>query len=203
MRLGRLVGAAIATALIAGCGGSSAGGGVTEIGSATMTVGTTHSATTPTRVTTSKLDSGPEPSLLAFARCMRAHGVPNFPDPRSPGQLPRPKVTEPAPSGGFTANPDAPAYLAASNDCKSLADATPVSQVMRNQTGIAQLKFAVCMRSDGVPNYPDPTATGEIGDDGSISGVDPSAPAVLSAERKCFKLIPRPTMPTGGPPGSS
>jgi hypothetical protein len=40
-----------------------------------------------------KVDQGPQAQrvahLLAFAECMRKHGVPNFPDPNSQGQLPR------------------------------------------------------------------------------------------------------------------
>jgi hypothetical protein len=49
----------------------------------------------------------------AFARCMRAHGVPNFPDPNGrSGQL--------GPDSGV--DPGSPAYLAALNGpCRSLA----------------------------------------------------------------------------------
>lgn len=50
---------------------------------------------------------------LAFARCMRAHGVPDFPDPDGqPGQL--------GPSSGI--DPASPKFRAASTGpCKSLA----------------------------------------------------------------------------------
>ena len=54
------------------------------------------------------------------------------------------------------------------------------------------LKFAACMRSHGVPNFPDPTPGG-----GGIkipSGVDPASPSFQSAQRACQKLLP------GGPP---
>jgi hypothetical protein len=52
---------------------------------------------------------------VAFARCMRAHGVPNFPDPNGlAGQL--------GPASGI--NPASPTFLAALNGpCKSLAPA--------------------------------------------------------------------------------
>jgi hypothetical protein len=192
MRAGVPLGAVIAAGLIAaaltaGCGSSSRSAGVRLVGSATMTLGSASPATTSTRT-----PAPTAPSPLAFARCMRAHGVPDYPDPSRQGQIPRPYATEPAPSGGFTANPNAPAYRTASNDCKSLADATPVSQTMQHQVEDAQLKFAVCMRGHGVPNYPDPSATGEIGDNGAISGVDPNSPAVQSAERECSAFVPRP-----------
>jgi hypothetical protein len=135
-------------------------------------------------------------AALRFARCMRAHGVPNFPDPKPPSQRPATGGAQPAPSGGFTANPNSPAYRFASNDCRSLADATPVSAVQQSQATSAQLRFAVCMRADGVPNYPDPTSTGEIGNDGAISGVNPNSPAYRTAEKHCSKLVP----PPPGPP---
>lgn len=58
------------------------------------------------------------------------------------------------------------------------------------------IKFADCMRSHGVPNFPDPTGAGggiriQIG-----SGVNPASPAFQSAQRSCGKLLP------GGGPGS-
>jgi hypothetical protein len=49
------------------------------------------------------------------------------------------------------------------------------------------------MRSNGVPNFPDPnTGRGPIFD---MSGVDPSSPAFQAAQAKCQKLM------GGGPPG--
>jgi hypothetical protein len=57
------------------------------------------------------------------------------------------------------------------------------------------LKYAQCMRGDGVPNFPDPNAGGgflfNVG-----AGIDPSSPAFKAAQAKCMKL-----MPGGGPPG--
>ena len=61
---------------------------------------------------------GPAPAVpeseklkaLAFARCMRAHGVPNFPDPTlSPGGGPTPQAAG--------VNPNSPAVLAAGKVC--------------------------------------------------------------------------------------
>ena len=137
--------------------------------------------------------------MLAFAKCMRAHGVPNFPDPRPPGQIPATRTIQPARSGGFTANPSSPAYRAASTDCRSLADASPVTAAAGNQVMATQLKFAVCMRAHGVPNFPDPTSTGEIGDNGEIAGVNQSSPAFEAAERACSHLLVLGQPPGGGP----
>ena len=49
---------------------------------------------------------------LKYAQCMRAHGVPNFPDPSSNGQT---KI-----SVGSGINPQSPAFQKAQQDCQSL-----------------------------------------------------------------------------------
>ncbi len=59
------------------------------------------------------------------------------------------------------------------------------------------LEFANCMRSHGVPNFPDPTVGGNgIQILGSSSGINPQSPAFQSAQTSCQHLLP------GGGPGS-
>ena len=58
----------------------------------------------------------------------------------------------------------------------------------------AGVRFSSCMRSHGVPNFPDPGPGGGIQLDSS-SGIDPQSPAFQSAQRTCAKLLPG-----GGPP---
>lgn len=62
------------------------------------------------------------------------------------------------------------------------------------------LKFATCMRSHGVPNFPDPGAgSGGHGFRISItpnSGINPFSPAFKAAQSACQKLLP------GGGPGA-
>ena len=58
----------------------------------------------------------------------------------------------------------------------------------------AGIKFSDCMRSHGVPNFPDPSPGGGI-QIGSGSGIDPQSPAFQSAQNVCSKLMP------GGGPG--
>jgi hypothetical protein len=55
------------------------------------------------------------------------------------------------------------------------------------------LPFSECMRSHGVPNFPDPSPGGGIQ---LSSGMDPSSPAFTTARASCQKLMP------GGGPGS-
>jgi hypothetical protein len=56
-------------------------------------------------------------------------------------------------------------------------------------------KFAACMRSNGVPNFPDPNAQGGISITPS-SGIDPSSPQFQSAQSACQKLMPRGQAPS-------
>jgi hypothetical protein len=51
------------------------------------------------------------------------------------------------------------------------------------------------MRSNGVPNFPDPNAGGGFLFHGS-AGMNPSSPAFKAAQANCHKLLPG-----GGPPG--
>ncbi|HUJ92981.1 MAG TPA: hypothetical protein VLW05_09785 [Gaiellaceae bacterium] len=67
------------------------------------------------------------------------------------------------------------------------------------QTQVQQdaLKYARCMRSNGVPDFPDPSPSGGFFFQ-SGGGVDPFSPAFEAAQAKCRKL-----MPAGPAPGST
>jgi hypothetical protein len=56
-------------------------------------------------------------------------------------------------------------------------------------------KFSVCMRSHGLPNFPDPNGQGVI-QFGSSSGVDPGSPKFQSAQQACRKVLPNGGQPT-------
>jgi hypothetical protein len=60
--------------------------------------------------------------------------------------------------------------------------------------GGAGIKFADCVRSHGVPNFPDPSVGGGIQISPS-SGINAQSPAFQSAQNACSKLMP------GGGPG--
>jgi hypothetical protein len=95
--------------------------------------------------------------LRAFSRCMRAHGVPNFPDPQ-PGASNAKSPT--AQQLGVT-----PARLsAAESACQHLLppgvnDRFPPSEIPLLLPGMR--RFSRCMRSHGVPNWPDPAVDAE------------------------------------------
>jgi hypothetical protein len=139
--------AVLAGAAVAGCG--SAGGGATA--------------------------SGPI-AALQFARCMRASGVPNFPDgPIKPGN-------------GI--NFRSPAFARALRACeKYLPHSSGHEQPISASERLNEIALATCMRANGVANFPDPGPYGiqiPIG-----SGPNPQSPAFQTAQRACKKFLTR------------
>lgn len=131
--------------------------------------------------------SGPGPGAVTFAKCMRGHGVPQFPDPGGTpaagssisilgAQLPP------------TTNIKAPAFRAALNTCmKRFLAAHPRPPLSAAQKAAA-VKFAECMRAHGVPSFSDPTFPGN----GGIAirsgpGANPDSPSFQHAEQVCGK----------------
>jgi hypothetical protein len=113
--------------------------------------------------------SAGSPSAIAYSACMRSQGVPNYPDPDSSGQLPKGDAQQ---FGVST-----PQYQAAQQACQHLLPTggslhQEEYQCMQNsdcpsalvqQMLTADRKLARCMRSHGVPNFPDPTNGGSGG----------------------------------------
>jgi hypothetical protein len=60
--------------------------------------------------------------------------------------------------------------------------------------GARFLAFSECMRSHGVPNFPDPSARGGINIPAG-SGINPFSPSFKTAQSQCQKRLPG-----GGPP---
>jgi hypothetical protein len=112
---------------------------------------------------------------LAYAKCMRSHGAPNWPDPNSQGQF---KTT--ANRAEFHA--PASAYQACVHLLPAHGQITPA--VQHRVTRLA-LKFAGCMRAHGVPNFPDPTGAGFAFL--PPVGFNPQSPQVQAAQRACRK----------------
>jgi hypothetical protein len=153
------------TLFLTGCGGPS--------GATAARAGATATGTAS--------PSGPaHKSMVAFSACMRSHGLPKFPDPNSKGQL---LIT---PNSGV--DPNSPQFQAAQQACQSLAPQQSPAQAQQSQARI--LKFAACMRSHGVPNFPDPTFSGGHFQMRLPQGLDPSSPQFQSAQQACQSLAP-------------
>jgi hypothetical protein len=129
---------------------------------------------------------------VAYASCVRSHGVPNFPDPQKVSSADAP----PDPAAGdyvFQINSNTigvsqSVLQKAENACNYLqpngGSATP-AQVAGLFT--KQLKFAACMRSHGVPGFPDPTSNGQS-ISYNIPGSVRQSPQFATADRDCQKL---------------
>jgi hypothetical protein len=137
----------------------------------------------------------------AYSACMRSHGVPNFPDPDSDGRL---KITSDVSKNGQKTGVDvnSPRFKTARRACQKLlpnGGRPPAAQRAEEQQ--TTLKFAQCMRSHGVPNFPDPKAGGELKLDTS-AGVDPNTPQFQAAQKTCHKLDPSGPIISLSPRGS-
>jgi hypothetical protein len=82
--------------------------------------------------------------ILNFARCMRSHGVSNFPDDLNFQNVP-----------GI--NPSSPAFEAAQTACQHLLPVkTPPPAAPSAQTHEKLLRLSNCLRAHGYPSMPDP-----------------------------------------------
>lgn len=103
-------------------------------------------------------------STVAYSQCMRSHGVPSYPDPGSGGALPK--------TSAQLLGVSSSTYQAAENACHHMLPTSTESLSQQAQqcslTGdcpsslVQQMLaggriFARCMRSHGVPNWPDPS----------------------------------------------
>ena len=125
---------------------------------------------------------------LTFVRCMRAQGVPNFPDPSPGGRLPD------IPSSIDTA---APAFRSAQKACAGLMPGGSVSDSSPETESLQLLAVARCMREHGLPSFPDPTTTpppspppgartgNAMGGPGAYLQLPPPSPALTHAAAAC------------------
>jgi hypothetical protein len=135
----------------------------------------------------------PQKAMLAFAQCMRNHGV-DLPDPGST-------------SGPTQINVDPTTMDAAQNACKSLLkgqDFKGPSAAEQARMRDQLVKFSACMRAHGV-NMPDPTFSGNganvivrAGDPGTM---DPNSAEFQAAQKACEKNLPKGGMFSSSGPG--
>ncbi len=164
--------------LAAACGGSSPGGNVAQLASTT-----TRSASS----SVSPPASAQQAATLAFAHCMRSHGVPNYPDPTSSGL-----VKESLQQLGVTSSQ----FQSASSHCNHLLPngGSGPNPAQVQQVRALALSFSQCVRSHGVPNFPDPGSDGRIPDPATV-GINQGSPKFEAANQACRKYRP-PYMPS-------
>jgi hypothetical protein len=128
---------------LAGCGGSS-DTGVAHLASKNGAAAASSEGGGSSQAGASSL----EQAALAYAKCMRSNGVPNFPDPTA--------------GGGFLFHGragliDSPSFKAAQAKCHKLLPPGPGSGPPPSAQTLAHfLKVAQCMRKNGVYDFPDP-----------------------------------------------
>jgi hypothetical protein len=143
---------------LAGCGGSSPTGSSAKPGASDTPSSTKF-----------------EQKFVAFASCMRSHGVPNYPDPHFTS------------SGGVSispgnSNPNSPAFRSADGACHQLLPNGGTPPHDNAQSHSQKVKYAGCMRAHGVPNFPDPSRDGAFD---LPTGLNPQAPQFTQAEHAC------------------
>jgi hypothetical protein len=116
---------------------------------------------------------------IDYAKCMRTHGAPNWPDPNSQGQFLKTKTN----SADFQA--PAAAYKACLHLLPNGGQLTTAQQQI---IAPLMLKFAGCMRSHGITNFPDPTVNAN-GVTIDPHGLDTSSPAFRAAQQGCRKYM--------------
>jgi hypothetical protein len=120
--------------------------------------------------------------LLAYSQCMRAHGEPGFPDPQPNGDLlidgPKDHLN------GALMN-------SAGKACQHLMPKSPPLTASQQQKLTARaLKFVACMRTHGIPTFPDPTVNSRGIEMQIPSSVTPNSAVFQNAQQACRNLAP-------------
>jgi hypothetical protein len=96
--------------------------------------------------------AGKPAKAAKFSDCMRDNGVKQFPDPDASGELTIDGVLN-----GSSLDPDAPAWKTAIAACKDLQPSGFTGGGKRTpKQQSASLRFAQCIRENGVTDFPDP-----------------------------------------------
>jgi hypothetical protein len=135
--------------------------------------------------------SAPSPATvasqqLAFVKCVRAHGVPNLPDPGANVSGAENMI------GGIaippTINMQSPAFKTAWTACQGLMSARLNPQGKPSITPAIKaslIAHAQCMRTHGVPGYQDPKFPAGGGILVTDAGTNPQSPAYKHAAAVC------------------
>jgi len=120
---------------------------------------------------------------VAFARCMRSNGVPNWPDPNGSGVFDKSKLTSQQLGAGSAR------VQAGQRACNHLlpngGNGPNAAQVQ--QMKAQALSFSRCMRSHDVPTFPDPDSSGRIPD---RFGISQGSPKFQAANQACREYRP-------------
>jgi hypothetical protein len=117
-----------------------------------------------------------------FVRCVRSHGVPNFPDVQvdDHGQ---------AQIGGSGQPSPARLDVRVQRACGSILRRLPASANANPPPSATDLRhlrqYAACLRQHGIPNWPDPRPDGSFPLSGTPLAAEGKSPRFLAADRPC------------------
>jgi hypothetical protein len=166
--------------LATACGGGPASPGVASAGKTTTTTGSSTAQ--------NGSSASVENSALAYVACMRTHGEPNMPEITINGSGVHMSAS---PGSGF--DPNTPQFAAANKACEHLLPkkgGVASGSTITSADQADYVKAAACMRSHGVPNFPDPTFENNSVEFINTTPIDTNSPQYKSALATCQKLIP-------------
>jgi hypothetical protein len=116
---------------------------------------------------------------VKFAECIRAHGVSDFPDPNEKNQF------------EYGVSVSGPVWNRATTACKDLQPPGTLSGKRTPKQQSASLRFAQCVRDNGVKDFPDPVNGEPLVNTYKIpSSNKPGGMAILNAAmQKCGKVL--------------
>lgn len=158
-----------------GCGpnasGTASGTGTARNSTGTGTTSTTSSDAPATLTAQEK--------AVKFSECMRANGVPHFPDPDPKGEY------------NFGVDVTREVWLKAVDACKALKPPGALSAKRTAKQQSAALRFAQCVRDHGVKDFPDPVNGEPLIDTYKIpSSNKPGGMTILNAAtRACGSVL--------------
>src|SRR5919198_383324 len=139
--------------------------------------GTASSTSTTSSAANKKLSA--RDKAVKFAECIRAHGVSDFPDPNAKNQF----------EYGVSVTPAV--WTRATTACKDLQPPGTLSAKRTPKQQSASLRFAKCVRDNGVKDFPDPVNGEPLVNTHKIpSSNTPNGMAILNAAmQKCGYVL--------------
>jgi hypothetical protein len=119
----------------------------------------------------------PDAETAAIVACYRAHGDPSFPDP----------VYDPNDGRWHFAVSPGTAPASTQRACQHLFPSANASPPVPQAQFQALVRLAECIRSHGVPNWPDPDPDGSFG---LPPALQTKAPGWVHASQACKNLFP-------------
>lgn len=169
---------AMVSVVSAGCGANPP----SETGTGDSSGSADNSGTTTSSGTAASEGGTDRDKAVQFAECMRRNGVKGFPDPDASGEL-----TIDGIANGSSVNPDSAAFKNALGTCKDLEPPGFTGHRRSAQEQANALKFAQCVRDNGVKDFPDPGPDDPLVDTNRIPSAERSGgmSALNSSMKKC------------------